>query len=125
MRVRPDCIILNGSNELKLAGILGRALGVPKIIYRRGNAERVKAHFLNRLLIRSITHLIANSSFVEPAKAGFQPGSAKIPGNNPERDSPEQQSHGNRLYEPPGGRTRKAFEGKGSRYGNQGIRENP
>lgn len=63
-KVQPDCIILNGSNELKLAIFASRLIGVPKIIYRRGNAERVKAHFLNRLLIRNITHLIANSSFV-------------------------------------------------------------
>jgi glycosyltransferase involved in cell wall biosynthesis len=63
-KVHPDCIILNGSNELKLAGIASNLMGVPRIIYRRGNAERVKAHFLNRFLIRNTTHLITNSSFV-------------------------------------------------------------
>ena len=61
---QPDAVILNGSNELKLAGHASRQIGVSKIIYRRGNAERVKPHRLNKLLFQNITHLIANSSFV-------------------------------------------------------------
>ena len=63
-REKPDVIILNGSNELKLAGNASRQIGISKIIYRRGNAERVKPHRLNKILFQDITHLIANSSFV-------------------------------------------------------------
>ena len=60
----PDTVILNGSNELKLGAIACSLLGVNKILYRRGNGERILPHFFNRFLFRRITHLVANSSFV-------------------------------------------------------------
>jgi len=61
---RPDAVLLNGSNELKLGGFSSFRLGIRKIIYRRGNGERIHPHPLNKFLFHTITHLVANSSFV-------------------------------------------------------------
>jgi len=60
----PDCMILNGPNDLKFCTLVSKSLKIPKIIYRRGNAERVKPHLSNRWLYKHITHLIVNSEAI-------------------------------------------------------------
>jgi glycosyltransferase involved in cell wall biosynthesis len=58
-----DCIILNLSSDLKVAGIAARLAGVKKIIYRRGSAIPIRNSFLNRYLFSNvITDIIANSN---------------------------------------------------------------
>ena len=59
---KPDGVILNLSDDAKLAGFAARLAGVSKIIYRRGLAVPVKNTFLNRFLYRKVvSHIIANS----------------------------------------------------------------
>ena len=55
-------IIINLSADLKIAGPLAKRAGAKQIIYRRGSAIPVKAHFLNKYLLGSVvTGIIANS----------------------------------------------------------------
>lgn len=57
-----DAVILNGPNDLKLAGIAAKIAGVRKIVYRRGIGVPIKNKLLNRLLLkRVVTQIIANS----------------------------------------------------------------
>ena len=55
-------IILNLSNDVKVAGVAAKLAGVKKIIYRRGLAKPVKNSAFNRFLFRHIiTDVIVNS----------------------------------------------------------------
>jgi glycosyltransferase involved in cell wall biosynthesis len=55
-------VIINLSADLKIAGPLAKRAGVKQIIYRRGSAIPVKAHFFNKYLLGSVvTGIIANS----------------------------------------------------------------
>ncbi|MGK5092833.1 glycosyltransferase [Deltaproteobacteria bacterium TL4] len=55
-------IIMNLSEDLKVAGFASAIAGVPQIIYRRGSAIPIKNTGLNRFLFkRIITEVIANS----------------------------------------------------------------
>ncbi len=59
---QPDCIIMNLSADLKVAGLAAWLAGVKKIVYRRGSAIPVRNSLLNRLIFRHIvTDIIANS----------------------------------------------------------------
>ena len=62
-RWRPDAVIINSSNDLKVGGISARRAGVPRIVYLRGLAVPVKHTALNRYLLGSVlTGIIANSA---------------------------------------------------------------
>jgi len=57
-----DCIILNLSADLKVAGFAAWLAGIKRIIYRRGSAIPVRNSFLNRFIFKNIvTDIIANS----------------------------------------------------------------
>ena len=57
-----DCIILNLSADLKVAGFAARLAGIKRIIYRRGSAIPVRNSLLNRFIFNNIvTDIIANS----------------------------------------------------------------
>ncbi|MBN2213565.1 MAG: glycosyltransferase [Bacteroidales bacterium] len=57
-----DCIILNLSADLKVAGLAARLAGIKRIIYRRGSAIPVRNSFLNRFIFKNVvTDIIANS----------------------------------------------------------------
>ncbi len=58
----PDCIILNLSTDVKIAGLAAKLAGVKNIIYRRGSAIPIKNTITNRILFKYvITHILANS----------------------------------------------------------------
>jgi hypothetical protein len=48
---RPAAVILNGSRELKTAGLLAKWLAVPQIIYRRGIPRRIRPSVWNRFFL--------------------------------------------------------------------------
>lgn len=55
-------VLMNGSSDLKAAGLAARWAGVPRIVYRRGLARRIRGTPLNRLFLgRVVTRIIANS----------------------------------------------------------------
>jgi glycosyltransferase involved in cell wall biosynthesis len=57
-----NTIILNLSNDLKVAGIASKIAGVPNVVYRRGSAIPIRNTFLNRFLFKHIVdEIIANS----------------------------------------------------------------
>lgn len=57
-----QCIIINLSADLKLAGLAAKLARVKRIIYRRGSAIPIKDHFLNRFYFGKIlTDVLANS----------------------------------------------------------------
>ena len=59
---RVGAVIINLSADLKIAALSAAKAGVPKIIYRRGSAIAIKAHFINKyLLYKKVTHILANS----------------------------------------------------------------
>jgi glycosyltransferase involved in cell wall biosynthesis len=61
-REQINTIILNLSEDFKVAGIAAKLAGVKHIIYRRGSAIPIKNNLLNRLLFKYIlTDIIANS----------------------------------------------------------------
>ncbi len=58
-----ETIIINLSNDLKLAGLAGKKANVNRIIYRRGSAIPIKNSFLNRFYFREVvTDILANSN---------------------------------------------------------------
>lgn len=57
-----DTLIMNLSRDVKIAGISAKALGVKRIIYRRGSAIPIKNTFLNRYYFKHVlTEVLANS----------------------------------------------------------------
>lgn len=57
-----DTIVMNLSRDVKIAGICAKAIGVRRIIYRRGSAIPIKNTFLNRYYFKHIvTEVLANS----------------------------------------------------------------
>lgn len=55
-------LLINSSEDLKIAAPIAKSVGVKKIIYRRGSAIPIKNSFSNRYLFgKIITHIIANS----------------------------------------------------------------
>ena len=57
-----ETILINLSNDLKLAGLASKKLGVKRIIYGRGIPVPIKNSFLNRYLFGNIvTDILANS----------------------------------------------------------------
>lgn len=65
---RPAAVILNGSCELKTAGVLAKWFVVPQIIYRRGIPRRIRPSVLNRFLFTHvITDIIVNSKAIRHA----------------------------------------------------------
>lgn len=55
-------LLINSSEDLKIAAPIAKSVGVKKIIYRRGSAIPIKNSFSNRYLFgKVITHIIANS----------------------------------------------------------------
>jgi glycosyltransferase involved in cell wall biosynthesis len=62
LKEEADCIILNLSADLKVAGFAARLAGIRKIIYRRGSAIPIRNSLLNRFIFKHIvTDIIANS----------------------------------------------------------------
>lgn len=58
-----DVLVINSSEDLKLAGHSAKIAGVSKIIYRRGSAIPVKNTRLNRYIFSNyITDILANSN---------------------------------------------------------------
>ncbi|PWD99425.1 glycosyltransferase [Marinilabilia rubra] len=57
-----DCLIMNGSSDIKTAGLAAKITNVKRIIYRRGSAIPIRNTFFNRFLFKKvITDVIANS----------------------------------------------------------------
>lgn len=55
-------VIINLSADLKIAAIVAKRVGVPRIIYRRGSAIPIKSNPLNKFLLqKTVTHILANS----------------------------------------------------------------
>lgn len=58
----PDVLVMNFSNDLKIAGPAAKMAGIRRIIYRRGSAIPIRNTFLNRFLYgHCLTDIIANS----------------------------------------------------------------
>jgi glycosyltransferase involved in cell wall biosynthesis len=61
-REKPDALIMNFSNDLKVAGPAAKLAGISKIIYRRGSAIPIRNTLLNRFLYKyCLTNILANS----------------------------------------------------------------
>jgi glycosyltransferase involved in cell wall biosynthesis len=61
-KVKAAAVILNLSTDAKLGGLAAYLAGVPKIVYRRGQAAPVSNSITNRFFFRKIfTSIIANS----------------------------------------------------------------
>lgn len=74
-RRQPEAVILNGSHELKTAGLLAHLSGVPRVILRRGIPRPLSPGWINRWLLRhAVTRLITNSQATLDAMAGGFPG---------------------------------------------------
>jgi glycosyltransferase involved in cell wall biosynthesis len=74
-RRRPGAVILNGSHELKTAGVLAHLSGVPKVILRRGIPLPLSPGWINGWLLRhAVTRLITNSQATLDAMQGGFPG---------------------------------------------------
>jgi glycosyltransferase involved in cell wall biosynthesis len=59
---KPDVLILNFSNDLKVAAPAAKMAGISRIIYRRGSAIPIRNTVLNRFLYRNcLTDILANS----------------------------------------------------------------
>lgn len=59
---KPDVLIMNFSNDLKLAGPAAKRAGIARVIYRRGSAIPIRDTLLNRFLYGScLTDMLANS----------------------------------------------------------------
>lgn len=59
---KTECIILNLSADLKVAGFAAWLAGIKRIIYRRGSAIPIRNSFLNRFIFKNVvTDIIANS----------------------------------------------------------------
>ena len=57
-----ECIIINLSEDVKIAGLSAKLAGVKNIIYRRGSAIPIKNSLSNRFIFKKlITGIIANS----------------------------------------------------------------
>ena len=56
-----DTVIFNSSNELKVAVSAAVSAKISRVIYRRGSAIPTKNSFLNRLIFKKLTDIIANS----------------------------------------------------------------
>lgn len=57
-----DTIVMNLSRDVKIAGPSAKAVGIKRIIYRRGSAIPLKNSFLNRYLFKNVlTDVLANS----------------------------------------------------------------
>ncbi|ANI88121.1 hypothetical protein A9P82_01615 [Arachidicoccus ginsenosidimutans] len=57
-----NIVVINLSEDLKLAGIAAKRAKVERIIYRRGSAIPLKNHFINRYYFKNIlTNVLANS----------------------------------------------------------------
>jgi len=57
-----DTIVMNLSSDVKIAGVMAKKAGIPRIIYRRGSAIPIKNTFLNRYLFKHVlTDILANS----------------------------------------------------------------
>ncbi len=57
-----DTIVMNLSRDIKIAGACAKAIGIKRIIYRRGSAIPIKNTFLNRYYFKYIiTEVLANS----------------------------------------------------------------
>lgn len=58
----PDILIMNFSNDLKIAGPAAKWAGIPRVIYRRGSAIPIRDTMLNRYLYgHCLTDILANS----------------------------------------------------------------
>ncbi|MEM1259929.1 MAG: glycosyltransferase [Bacteroidota bacterium] len=59
---RIDTMVMNLSRDVKIAGTCAKAVGVKRIIYRRGSAIPIKNTLLNRYYFKNIvTEVLANS----------------------------------------------------------------
>jgi len=57
-----DILVMNCSNDLKIAAPIARFCGIKKIIYRRGSAIPIKDSAFNRFIFgKCLTHVLANS----------------------------------------------------------------
>ncbi|NNL09806.1 MAG: glycosyltransferase [Croceitalea sp.] len=57
-----QCVVMNLSRDVKVAGPSAKKAGINRIIYRRGSAIPIKNNFLNRYLFKNIvTEVLANS----------------------------------------------------------------
>jgi glycosyltransferase involved in cell wall biosynthesis len=57
-----DIIVMNFSNDLKVAAPMAKLAAIPKIVYRRGSDIPIKNTFLNRYLFgKCLTDVLANS----------------------------------------------------------------
>jgi glycosyltransferase involved in cell wall biosynthesis len=60
--IQPEAVIVNGSKELKTAGMSAKYAGVEQIVYRRGLPKTVRPTWLNRSFFSHIvTDIIVNS----------------------------------------------------------------
>lgn len=59
---KPDVLIMNFSNDLKVAGPAAKWAGISRVIYRRGSAIPIKDSLLNRYLYgECLSDMLANS----------------------------------------------------------------
>jgi glycosyltransferase involved in cell wall biosynthesis len=62
---KPDSVILNLPQDVKLVAPIAKKLNISKIIYRRGMDHPIKRSFINKqIYINCLTNLIANSDTV-------------------------------------------------------------
>jgi glycosyltransferase involved in cell wall biosynthesis len=65
---RFDVIVMNFSNDLKVAAPMAKRASIPKIVYRRGSDIPIKNTYLNRFLFRRcLTDVLANSEATKRA----------------------------------------------------------
>ena len=61
-KMKIDCLVLNLSSDVKIAGLAAKMAGIPKVIYRRGMALPVSNSLINRYVFRKVlTAIVVNS----------------------------------------------------------------
>ena len=70
-----DTIVMNLSRDVKIAGACAKAIGIKRIIYRRGSAIPIKNTFLNRYYFKHVvTEVLANSQATKRTVIQNNPG---------------------------------------------------
>jgi glycosyltransferase involved in cell wall biosynthesis len=59
--IRPNCVILNSTADVKICAPLAKLAGVDKVIYRRGLPKPLKNNLINKLIFNFVDLFIANS----------------------------------------------------------------
>ena len=72
-RLKPGAVILNGSHEMKTAGVVARLSGVPRVLLRRGIPQPLSPGWINRWFLgHAVTDLITNSqATLDAMRGGF------------------------------------------------------